>query len=202
MSPIVTLSPSWSHGPRLVHLVSFRGVAHPTRAHHNPVLHAGEPSRHEPDDDPIALIAHHHGAMTARPLTASRPRVRYLLVVVVVGAALLSLPLSYSVISCTSRFSLPAQPSPVLLFTARRGEDSVKRVPRHNSPCLPDRSALLNFHQPSPSDAEISKSTPAGTRKRFRPRSRNTNTGCPIDEKFEKYYICPDLYYKSAVMLY
>lgn len=58
MSPIVTLSPSWSHGPRLVHLVSFRGVAHPTRAHHNPVLHAGEPSRHEPDDDPIALIAH------------------------------------------------------------------------------------------------------------------------------------------------
>lgn len=144
MSPIVTLSPSWSHGPRLVHLVSFRGVAHPTRAHHNPVLHAGEPSRHEPDDDPIALIAHHHGAMTARPLTASRPRVRYLLVVVV-GAALLSLPLSYSVISCTSRFSLPAQPSPVLLFTARRGEDSVKRVPRHNSPCLPDRSALLNF---------------------------------------------------------
>lgn len=144
MSPIVTLSPSWSHGPRLVHLVSFRGVAHPTRAHHNPVLHAGEPSRHEPDDDPIALIAHHHGAMTARPLTASRPRVRYLLVVVV-GAALLSLPLSYSVISCTSRFSLPAQPSPVLLFTARRGADSVKRVPRHNSPCLPDRSALLNF---------------------------------------------------------
>lgn len=145
MSPIVTLSPSWSHGPRLVHLVSFRGVAHPTRAHHNPVLHAGEPSRHEPDDDPIALIAHHHGAMTARPLTASRPRVRYLLVVVVVGAALLSLPLSYSVISCTSRFSLPAQPSPVLLFTARRGADSVRRVPRHNSPCLPDRSALLNF---------------------------------------------------------
>lgn len=192
MSPIVTLSPSWSHGPRLVHLVSFRGVAHPTRAHHNPVLHAGEPSRHEPDDDPIALIAHHHGAMTARPLTASRPRVRYLLVVV--GGSRSSALVASSELQCHFLYlpflaSSPAQPSPVLLFTARRGEDSVKRVPRQNSPCLPDRSALLNFHQPSPSDAEISKSTPAGTRKRFRPRSRNTNTGCRIDEKFEKYYI-------------
>lgn len=148
MSPIVTLSPSWSHGPRLVHLVSFRGVAHPTRAHHNPVLHAGEPSRHEPDDDPIALIAHHHGAMTARPLTASRPRVRYLLVVVPPSRS--SALVASSELQCHFLYlpflaSSPAQPSPVLLFTARRGEDSVKRVPRHISPCLPDRSALLNF---------------------------------------------------------